>query len=274
MKKWALRFLISAVIELLPFVTTATGYRPAGARSSAMAYSTVALPGVESVFLNPAGISFPERFSFSLFYDTPFLVKEFSIMAAGVVLPTPTGSFGASFLQMGNGVYHENNTGLTYAKKLGDRLSAAIRFDYLSERMPESREPSTAFTVEGGILTTISERLRAGFYMFNPVAARLNTPGGKEVIPWSGEAGIAWSLHPTLLLCGEVEKTQNRPLSLRTGAEYSPGRDIAFRAGVSGSPILFTMGAGFRFSQIWFNIAFSYHGALGFTPSAGITRMP
>jgi hypothetical protein len=234
----------------------------------------VALPGVESVFLNPAGISLPERFSFSLFYDNPFLVKEFSIMAAGVVLPTPTGSFGVSFLQMGNAVYHENKTGLSYAKKLGDHLSAGIRFDYLSERMPESREPSTAFTVEGGMITALSERLRAGVYIFNPVAARLHTPGGKAVIPWSGEAGIVWSLHPTLLLCGEVEKTQHRPLSLRTGAEYSPSPEIAFRAGVSGAPLLFTMGAGFRFSQIWFHIAFSYHSALGFTPSAGITRMP
>jgi len=274
MKKWALHFLISAVLDFLPFATMSTDLRPAGARSLALSWSTVALPGVESVFQNPAGTTGVERISFTLFYESPFLVKEFSAMAAGVILPTPSGNFGGSYWQLGNSLYRENKITLSYAKKLGMGKSAAIRFDYLSERMPENRELSTAVTVEGGVIASISEQWQAGFHVFNPVAARLNTPGGKEVIPWSGEAGIAWSPDPGLLLCGEVEKTRSRPVSLRIGAEYSPHRELAFRAGVCGVPLRFTLGAGFRFNPFWFDIAFSYHGALGFTPSAGITRTP
>ena len=102
----------------------------------------------------------------------------------------------------------------------------------------------------------------------------MNSPGGKTEIPPGGEAGFAWFPHSTLVLCGELEKVRNQPARVRTGVEYTPDEAISFRCGVYGAPLTFSMGSGFQFRRFRFDIAFSYHDALGLTPRAGISWIP
>jgi hypothetical protein len=45
---------------------------------------------------------------------------------------------------------------------------------------------------------------------------------------------------------------------------------MALRFGVSGTPLKYTAGLGYSFAKITCDIAFSYHGSLGFTPSFSI----
>ncbi len=274
MKKWALRFLISALIEFLPVISPAIVNRQPGARSAALSSATVALPGIESVFHNPAGITSLKHTSVTLYYESLFLLKEFPLMACGVIIPTNSGSFGFGFQRLGNTIYQEGKAKIAYSKTLGDHIYAGIGFDYLYEKMPENRDLSSAFTVEGGVMGCISEQLMAGVFIFNPVQAKMNFPGGKTEIPPGGEAGFAWFPHSTLVLCGELEKVRNQPARVRTGVEYTPDEAISFRCGVYGAPLTFSMGSGFQFRRFRFDIAFSYHDALGLTPRAGISWIP
>lgn len=274
MKKWALRFLISALILFLPVLNQAMTNRQPGARSAALSMATVALPGNESLFHNQAGIAFLEKHSLFMACESGFLLKELSLMAIGAILPTRGGTFGGSFYRMGSPLYSENKAGIAYSKKLGRNLAAAIQFDYLSERLPENRESFQAFTFEGGFLCTLSDRVTAGFHLFNPVMAGMATSEGKLPLPWSIRAGTSWFLNPALLLCTEIAKNENEPVTLKTGFEYSPVPEVAIRAGAGGGPLVFSLGAGFSFRSLRFDVAFNLHQTLGLTPTAGISWTP
>ena len=272
MKKWALRFLISALIEFLPVISPAIVNRQPGARSAALSSATVALPGIESVFHNPAGITSLKHTSVTLYYESLFLLKEFPLMACGVIIPTNSGSFGFGFQRLGNTIYQEGKAKIAYSKTLGDHIFAGIGFDYLYEKMPENRDLSSAFTVEGGVMGCISEQLMAGVFIFNPVQAKMNSREAKRKFP--GRKPVLPGFHSTLVLCGELEKVRNQPARVRTGVEYTPDEAISFRCGVYGAPLTFSMGSGFQFRRFRFDIAFSYHDALGLTPRAGISWIP
>lgn len=274
MKKWALRFLISALILYIPVIDQAMTNRLPGARSLALSGSTVALTGHESLFHNQAGIAFLERHSLFIACESAFMLKEFSLMAAGGVLPTAWGTFGVSFYRMGSSLYSENKAGIAYAKKLGSRLAASIQFDYLTEKLPENRQAFRTVTFEAGVLCHLSPKVATGFHIFNPVGAHPEISGSTIPLPWSIRAGSVWNLNPALLLCAEVAKNEDGPVHFKTGIEYSPVREIVIRAGAGGDPLAFTLGAGFLFRDFRFDVAFSHHHALGLSPAAGITWMP
>ncbi len=171
-------------------------------------------------------------------------------------------------------LYSENKAGIAYAKKLGKYLAAGIQFDYFSEKLPENLESFQTFTFEGGILCCISQKVSAGFHLFNPVMARPELSGSTIALPWGIRAGSAWLPDPTLLICTEIARNENEPFRLKAGIEYSPVPEVTIRAGAGGGPLAFTLGAGFHFRGVRFDVAFGHHHALGFTPTAGITWNP
>ena len=274
MKKWALHFLIFMFFIFEPVGAKAFENHLPGARSAAMAGATVALPGSEALFQNPSSLSYEEKLSFILSYESRFLMKELSLMAAGIILPTRSGTFGGSYIRFGTGVYQENRIGLVYAKKLGKLISAAVGFDYLSVTLPENSRPFSALTVESGLTAGIPGKYTGALYVFNPVMAKLKLPGGKVPVPWSVRVGNTWFINNWLLLCSELDFTPKKPAGLHTGLEFNPSPEISVRAGISGCPFQITAGAGFKMGNVVFDIAFSHHGYLGFSPTAGIRFTP
>jgi len=271
MKKWALHFLISAWALSIPVVNQAVTHRIPGARSAALSQATVAYPGAELLFGNPAAAAFEKRVSALVSYDSPFLVRELSLLAAGVVLPLKPGTFGLAYSQSGVASWCERKAALSYSMSLGRALAAGIQFDLIAQSLPENRDPCLMATIEGGMVATLSPRLHAGFHLFNPVRARLPTPWGHEKPLTTLRGGTCWHLTPELLLCTETEKHSDTPLRVKTGLEILIPGYAALRCGVASAPLTFSLGAGFLFRKTTFDIAFGYHGLLGFSPSAAFT---
>jgi len=239
-----------------------------------MAHASVAFPGSEALFHNPSLLSLEQHLSVIISCESRFMLKELSLMTAGLVWPSPFGTFGGSYRQFGTGVYREELFGICYTKKLGKQFSAAIGFDYLSERLPENSKSFTALTVEGGISAGRPGKALIGMHVFNPVMAALELPEGKELLPWSVRLGSAWFLTEWLIFCSELDLIKGEPVILRTGIEFRPHPEFCLRAGVSGGPLRISAGAGLKMGQIELIIAFSHHGYLGYTPIAGISFVP
>jgi hypothetical protein len=274
MKKWALHFLISLLYTQFSANAQLFDNQLIGAKSAALGHASAALPGEEALFHNQAGIAAVKNLSFILSCESRYLIKELSLMAAGVVIPSGSGIFGCSVIRFGTGEYRNNQINLAYAKELGKFVSAAVTFDYLSVRFPENSRPFSAVTVECGVIAGIPGKWNAGVHIFNPVMAKINLPLGKVAVPWHVRSGFGWYLTPFLMQCNEVDFRPDKPPSLHTGLEFSPYPEISIRAGVSGNPPECSAGAGFRMGKVEFDIAFTYHGYLGFTPLAGITVQP
>jgi hypothetical protein len=274
MKKWALHFLIFMMPVMFAWTSPAFENRLPGARSAALAHASVALSGSEALFHNPALLIPDEKLLFTFSYESRFLLKELSLMAAGVAFSPAGGTFGATLIQFGTGIYRENKLGLIYAKKLSHHISASVGFDYLAERLPENSKPFSALTVETGLAVHYNEKMTIGINAFNPVMTKLELPGGKVSIPWEIRAGNSWNVTNWLLFCSELNFIGGYKTQIHTGLEFNPCREVSVRLGVSGSPLQISTGAGFKVGRIVFDIAFTQNGNLGFTPVAGIVFIP
>ena len=242
----------------------------AGARALALSDAVISLSDIWGPFHNQAGITRLQSLTAAVFYSSPFGLNELAQMAATIILPTGTGTFGLSYFQYGTAQFKETKAGLAFAKKLGSRLSAGIQIDYFSSRFPENKRAGSLATFEAGTLYKVSEKLNFGIHVFNPLKQEFNALSGKVKLPASLRSGVSFQISDLVLLCFETEKTGPEKPRLKTGAEFLLTENLFVRFGLSGEPFLYSSGIGYRVNKLSANIGFNYHGNLGITPSVSI----
>jgi len=242
----------------------------AGARALAFSDAYISLSDPWSTFHNQAGLAALESISAAVFYSSKFQVKELAQMAGTAIVPTKSGVFGFSFSQFGTGSYKETKTGLAFAKKLSPRISAGIQFDYLSELFPENKRAKGFVTFEGGIIYKAGNQLSLGAHVFNPLHLGIKTLNGEERMPITFRAGGNYHFYEMVQVCFEIEKSTEADYLVKAGTEFIPAKDMAIRFGVSGKPLAYTAGFGYRVGRLSTDIGFHYHGNLGITPAVSI----
>ena len=243
---------------------------PAGARSLGLSNAFVSFSDTWSTFHNQAGLAGFSVFSAGFYYESRFNVDELSLVAGSLILPSKSGTFGVSFFQFGKGSFKEHKIGFAFAKQLAQNLNAGIQMDYFSQRFPENERAKDFVTFEGGIIWSPLERLFLGGHIFNPVSGGIETPFGKQKMPLIFRTGAHYQFDKTVLTTVEIQKNSNVPLLLKTGIEFCPVENLALRFGVSGKPINYTAGIGYKTGKLSADIGFSYHGNLGISPSISV----
>lgn len=243
---------------------------PAGARSVALSNASVSLTDTWSTFHNQSTLALLGDFSAGVFYESRFMVDELSLAAATAVLPIRSGTFGLSFYQFGKETYKTNKVGLAFAKRLTQNLSAAVQFDYFSQRFPENDGANGFATFECGVHYRVNNELVLGAHVFNPVRNGTATTRGKQKMPAIFRIGGHYRFSDPVVLSFETQKNSGKPAVVKTGLEFWPVRNLALRFGLSGRPVQYTAGIGYRFGKVATDFAFSYHGNLGITPSVSI----
>lgn len=263
--------LVLIFLFKLVFSSAALENRISGARSAALGNATVADSHPESLMHNTAGLGFIRRTTVLAVYESRYSVREYSQMSAGIVIPTRrAGTWGLALCQFGTGEYREHKLGLQYARTFGHRWSAGLQFDRMSVWFPENITPALAFTMEGGVIFRPGERLHTGIHVFNPVNSPFNMPSGKIPLPWSVRFGESWHITEGLVWSVEMEKIRHHRFLVRTGIEFAPIPGFHLRTGICGRPFNPSFGMGFPISRIVVDMAFSYHGNLGFSPLVGL----
>jgi hypothetical protein len=238
------------------------GTTPIGGRAAAMGNSSVALTDFWSLYNNPAGIAFQDRFALGIAYENRFLMQELSLQSAGVVAPTKLGVLGLSFNQFGYTLYKEQMLGLAYARAFGEDLSIGLKLDYFSTSFSEGYENFSAITFELGLQYAINEKLTTGAYIFNPGKARLSAYTD-ERLPVILRFGLAYAFAANLIGTAEIEKNFDRDASIRAGLEYFVLDKFFVRAGINTQPGLFTFGTGFDLGPVRIDLAGNLHQVLG-----------
>lgn len=260
-------------ISLFIFVAarlTAIEKYPSGARALALSNAVVSIPDVWGTFHNQATLATLNTFSAGVFFESRFMVDEFSHTAGTFVLPAKPGTFGISFSQFGKGTFKEHQFGLAYARLFGKKLAAAVQFDYFSARFPENESARGFATFEAGALFRASEQISLGAHLFNPVQAAIKTGSGLQKMPAVVRFGGHYQFPEMVLVALEAEQQINGPLLVKSGIEFMPVKNLALRFGVSGKPVNYTAGIGYRTGKIITDIGFGYHGNLGVTPSISV----
>jgi hypothetical protein len=265
------RPFLTLVFYFIGFSTlTAQENHPKGARSLALSHAYVSISDSWSTFHNQAGLAGLNHISTSVFYESKFGIEELSLSAGSLALPLQSGTFGINFSQFGKGTFKENKFGLAFAKKLSDKLHAGIQLDYFSMRFPENSNRFGFATFEAGLIYSPDKKLFLGAHIFNPISNGIKTTFGKQKSPFIFRLGGHFQFSEMLMAIFETQKNTDYPILIKSGLEFSPVNNLALRFGVSGKPINYTCGLGYKFKNISTDFGFAYHGSLGLTPAVSI----
>lgn len=245
--------------------------QPVGGRAAAMGRTAVASRGLWALQNNPAGMANLDQFSFGLSYENHWMLKETAFKSAALAIPVKFGCLGVSFNQFGSSKYSENKFGLAYAKDFGPYLQIGLQLDYLMLSIGNDYDKQSAVTFELGIQSQVTEKLRLGTYIFNPVHIALRQSINQEKLPIVFRFGATYQFTKDFVGQCEIEKnTDYEGVSLRGGLEYEALKDFYLRAGVQTNPGLLSFGLGYeiRFARI--DVAAQLHEILGNTIQVGM----
>lgn len=241
-----------------------------GARPAALSNAFVSVSDSWSTFHNQATLAKQKQISGGIFYESRFLIIEFSEKAGTLVFPIKSLVSGISFYQFGENSFKEYMVGFALAKQLSHRLNIALQFDYFASRLPENSKTFNFITFEAGISYQLTQQITLGSHIFNPVKNGFDMPNGKQESPFIIRLGGNYQFEDYILVCFETEKETDNNFIVRTGLEFMPLTNLAVRLGVCGKPVQFSGGLGYRYKNISTDIAVCYHRYLGATPSISI----
>ena len=266
------KLTLIVILILTTYTTFAYDFiHPIGGRAAAMGGSSVASQGLWAMQNNPAGIANLEKISLGLYYENRWLQPETAYKCGAFALPTKFGTLGLSFNQFGSWKYNENKFGLAYAKDFGRYLQIGLQLDYLLLKIGNDYGKFSAVTFELGIQSQVTDKLRLGTYIFNPVNFSFEQTLNHEKLPIVMRFGMAYQFTKDFIGQCEIEKnTEREGISLRGGLEYEAVKNLYLRAGAQSNPGILTFGVGYaiRFAQV--DVAAQLHNELGASIQIGM----
>lgn len=244
---------------------------PIGGRAAAMGGCSVASRGLWAMQNNPAGMAYLDKFSLGLYYENRWFLPETAYKSAALAVPVKFGCLGLSFNQFGSSKYSENKFGLAYAKDFGPYLQIGLQLDYLLINNGENYGKQSAVTFELGLQSQVTEKLRLGTYIFNPVSFKLKQTLNQEKLPIVFRFGLAYQFTKDFVGQCEIEKnTEREGVSLRGGLEYEAFKNFYLRAGLQTNPGLLTFGLGYEIRFVRIDVAAQLHQVLGASIQIGM----
>lgn len=238
--------------------------RAVGGRSAAMGRTSVCEQALWSLLNNPAGMANLKGWQFGLYYENQWMLKETAFKSGGVAKAIEgIGCFGLSVNQFGGSNYSESKFGLAYARGFGPYLQIGLQLDYLLLHWGGDYPNRGAPCFELGLQSQVTEKLRLGAYLFNPIQFKLKTLN-EDRLPIVMRFGMAYQLADGFVTQCELEKnTERSGIHLRCGFEYTLFNAFNLRAGVQYNPNILSFGAGYEFKHILVDVAAQLHQLLG-----------
>lgn len=191
-------------------------------------------------------------------------LQYYSLLGA---VPTSSGCWGATVQYFGVEHFNELLFGVTYSRKLNNRLALGTQFNYQQVRIP-SYGKSNTLTTELGVMYDLVDGLYVGLYVNNPFEIKSSA---EIVLPshWLMSAG--YSPSDKVRVVAELELVSSFRESIKFGMEYYIVSEFAIRVGFQTSPSVFTFGVGYSLGEnVSFDFASTFHRDLGFSPSGGL----
>jgi hypothetical protein len=241
-----------------------------GARSAALGGASVTLSDLWSTQNNQAGLARMDSIEFGVYAERKFMLPELGYNAFAGVVPIKGGTFGLSYSRFGYSKYNENKVGLAFAKKLGERISAAVQLNYLTKYIGDGYGRNAAFVAEFGIQAILVKGLTLGAHVFNPTRAK-SADYNKEKIPTSIKVGLQYAFSDKIFWAIESEKDIYYKANFKTGIEYRVIPQFYLRGGLSTRQNMSSFGFGVLLKKFKLDLAATYHEQLGFSPHLGLS---
>ncbi len=261
---------IFLLVLILPFVSFADNF-PVGANSSGMAYSTVAVPNLWSIYSNQAGLAHLDGYNFGVHYNNTFGMKEFGVKSTAFAMSSKAGAFGLTYTNYGFSEFYENKLGLAYALKLSKILSIGFQMDYFM--MQQSAYYGNINTVAGeiGLLAKPNEKMYIGVHVFNPWRAEISEYES-ERMPTIFRLGMGYQFTEKLLFTIETEKDLELKPTFKTGVDYNLVSQLYLRGGmqITGKDYAYAFGTGYKFKGVSLDLSVNKHPVLDYNTAVSL----
>ena len=240
-----------------------------GPRFTAMASAGVALQDVWSLQQNQAGLAAIKKITIAIAFEKPFAGYELSTQSAVLALPVKNNVFGLSFQRYGFASYSEQRTALSYSRSFGDRLYAALNFNYHILKINGYGSAQT-YSVEAGLQYQLTDQFFIGAHVANPNQSTYQQEVN-SVIPARFQLGASYLFGDKVLLAVAAEKYFHHELDIRLGIEYQLIELLALRGGFSANPFKQYAGFGLSYQQLKMDVAVASHPVLGYSPQIALS---
>jgi hypothetical protein len=222
--------------------------------------------GFWSSFSNQSLLAYNSSFSAGVNYENRFGIAELGTCSAGVIFPAWKSSVGIICSNFGYPEFKRNMAGIGCGMTLSKNISAGVQVDYFSEILPGEYNNIRVLTFEGGASLSLSEKVTAAIYLFNPVPNSIR----KSILPSTLTAGAGIDLSKNLFAGAEAEMSTGENIIIRTGFEYEAAKKFWIRGGFSTENSSFSFGLGYLLKSMKIDLSFSTHDRLGVTSSVSI----
>jgi hypothetical protein len=185
--------------------------------------------GISSIYTNPSGLTELERFGFDISYDRRFNLNELATVSIAGAKKIGRNAIGFSVSKFGYSAYSENRAGLTYARKLFNKVSIGGSFHYLGYNI-ENYGSSTRFTFDLGLQSEINDKLSVGAYIFNPASISLTED---QDVPSRMSIGLRYTASSKARVYIDVSKTINRSPDFKFAVDYQVVESFSLRGGAN-----------------------------------------
>lgn len=248
-----------------------TDFSESDSYSLSVGGASVTLETPFAAFYNQAGLAGLQKISAAVYYQQLYLTNDFTEMSGVVCLPLKTGTFALSVWQTGMTGYHENRFGLAFAKKLGPQLSSGLQFSYYMMDFPENGTTRGTFLFEMGARYEFPGKQTLGIHLFNPFGAGVQSNFNQRSLPVALKVGAGFPLGGKLKTYLGTSGDLEGNYKLHGGFDYQPHEHFSLRGGLSGKPVRYAAGVGYRWNFLQTDLAVIHHAVLGYSPSVSLT---
>ncbi|MDR1678564.1 MAG: hypothetical protein LBR81_02190 [Prevotellaceae bacterium] len=238
--------------------------------SAAPADASVAYTRAWTGFHNPAALSGSKEITAQLGYENRFGIKELSIGAASVAIPTSKVDIGVAVSRFGYSKYNETQAGIALSRRFTKRLQLAVQANYYSIYLSPEEGSKGTVVAQIGLLSELTDNLTVGFHAFNPAQTNIGLGDTEKRIPSLFELGAQYKFGGNLLWLAQIDKEIDHDLQWRTGFEYWIVKEFAVRVGGYGSPFVPNLGASLQLNKFALDLNFERHQQLGINSACAL----
>ena len=199
-----------------------------------------------------------------VYADRRYMLKELSSYNAALALPSRLGGFGVAIHYVGAENFNTSQIGIGYGKKLNEKISIGIQFNYYNIRLAGYGSSST-INFEAGTLLHLTDKLHIGVHVCNPFSSKFGKTRS-ERLPSIYSTGIGYEVSGKLLISAVVRKQENTPVDIGTTLQYIIADHLFVRVGTGTSNPYYFFGLGIQWKTFRLDAVSTWQAPLGFTP--------
>lgn len=227
--------------------------------------------GIQSVFGNPAGLTYLTGPGVFAGAENRFELKDLTAFQLAIALPVQeVGCFSFNLTDVGGSLYRDQKFGLAYARKIMKHLSLGVQLDWIIMQI-ETYGSHHRVTFDAGLQARLTEELMLGFHLFSPYPVKFDD---NRIVPVYIALGMIYRISSQVELKTEIQKHFYENPALHVGMRYQMLKALSISMGFRTEPLHAILSAGLSIKipgGIIVDFGMNYHQSLGISSAIGFS---